>query len=76
MPAHSQVGDPFVFFADWAWGLPLIVLTVVIHVVGLGVLSQRAVRARYCVGAVTPRPHSLHPWGYGHKNLVLEDRGN
>jgi hypothetical protein len=28
---------------DWAWGLPLIVLTVVIHVVGLGLVSQRAV---------------------------------
>jgi hypothetical protein len=30
--------------ADWAWGLPLIVLTVVIHVLGLGLVSQRAVR--------------------------------
>jgi MFS superfamily sulfate permease-like transporter len=30
--------------ADWAWGLPLIVLTVVIHVLGLGLISQRAVR--------------------------------
>jgi hypothetical protein len=29
---------------DWAWGLPLIVLTVVIHVFGLGVISKRAVR--------------------------------
>jgi hypothetical protein len=30
--------------ADWAWGLPLIVLTVVIHVLGLGVISHRAIR--------------------------------
>jgi hypothetical protein len=30
--------------ADWAWGLPLIVLTVVIHVFGLGLVSKRAVR--------------------------------
>ena len=30
--------------ADWAWGLPLIVLTVVTHVFGLGLISQRAVR--------------------------------
>ncbi len=30
--------------ADWAWGLPLIVLTVVVHVFGLGLISQRAVR--------------------------------
>jgi MFS superfamily sulfate permease-like transporter len=29
--------------ADWAWGLPLIVLTVVIHVLGLGLVAQRAV---------------------------------
>ena len=29
--------------ADWAWGLPLIVLTVLIHVTGLGLMSQRVV---------------------------------
>ena len=31
--------------ADWAWGLPLIVLTVVLHVVGLGLINKQAVRA-------------------------------
>ena len=30
--------------ADWAWGLPLIVLTVVIHVLSLGLINQRGVR--------------------------------
>ena len=30
--------------ADWAWGLPLIVLTVVIHVLCLGFINQRIVR--------------------------------
>ena len=30
--------------ADWAWGLPLIVLTVVIHVAGLSLISQKVVR--------------------------------
>jgi hypothetical protein len=30
--------------ADWAWGLPLIVLTVLIHVLGLGLIHQRVVR--------------------------------
>jgi len=30
--------------ADWAWGLPLIVLTVLIHVLGLGLIRQRTVR--------------------------------
>jgi len=39
------VFNPFAFGADWAWGVPLIVLTVVIHVVGLGIVSQIAVQA-------------------------------
>jgi len=29
--------------ADWAWGLPLILLTVVIHVFGLGFINERVV---------------------------------
>ena len=29
---------------DWAWSLPLIVVTVVIHVFGLGLLHDRVVR--------------------------------
>ena len=29
---------------DWAWGLPLIVLTVVIHVCGLALIGERVVR--------------------------------
>jgi hypothetical protein len=29
--------------ADWAWGLPLIVLNVVIHVLGLGLINERIV---------------------------------
>lgn len=30
--------------ASWAWSLPLIVLTVVIHVLGLGLINQRITR--------------------------------
>lgn len=30
--------------ADWVWGLPLIVLTVLIHVLGLGLINQRMIR--------------------------------
>ena len=30
--------------ADWAWGLPLIILTVVIHVIGLGLIGARVRR--------------------------------
>jgi hypothetical protein len=40
--------------ADWAWSLPLIVLTVVIHVFGLGFLHERVVRA---VGRIIERRH-------------------
>lgn len=36
---------PGIWGADWAWGLPLIILTVVIHVFGLGLISQRGVLA-------------------------------
>jgi len=36
---------PGVWGADWAWGAPLIVLTVVLHVFGLGTINLIAVRA-------------------------------
>ena len=41
--------------ADWAWGLPLIVLTVLIHVSGLGLVSQRVVHGD--VGRMIERRH-------------------
>jgi uncharacterized membrane protein len=34
----------FSWTADWVWGLPLILLTVVIHVFGLGIINERVVR--------------------------------
>jgi hypothetical protein len=34
--------SPASWSADWAWGLPLIVLTVIIHVLGLGFIRQGA----------------------------------
>ena len=39
------VADDISWTADWAWGLPLIVMTVTIHVLGLGLISQKAGRA-------------------------------
>jgi MFS superfamily sulfate permease-like transporter len=33
--------SPVMWRADWEWGLPLIVLTVVVHVLGLGLINQR-----------------------------------
>ncbi|MGC1296779.1 MAG: hypothetical protein WA869_17230 [Alloacidobacterium sp.] len=38
------VDDPTNWNADWAWGLPLIVVNVVIHVLGLGLIDQRVTR--------------------------------
>jgi hypothetical protein len=43
------------YTADWGLGLPLIVLTVVIHVVGLELMSQSAVRV---FSGLTGRPHA------------------
>jgi hypothetical protein len=38
------ISDPFYWSRDWAWGVPLILLNVVIHIVGLGFLSHRVAR--------------------------------
>lgn len=35
---------PGAWNANWAWGLPLIVLNVVVHVLGLGVINEKVVR--------------------------------
>src|SRR5271169_2028427 len=42
--------------ADWAWGVPLIVLTVVIHVLSLELINQRGVRL---LSQMTERRHPL-----------------
>jgi len=31
----------FMWITDWAWSLPLILLTVVIHVFGLGMINEK-----------------------------------
>jgi hypothetical protein len=36
--------NPLNWRADWACGLPLVVLTVVIHAIGLGLISRRVIR--------------------------------
>lgn len=38
-----QSDTPGAWSADWAWGLPLIVVTVVFHAIGLGLINRRAV---------------------------------
>ena len=45
----------FVWSADWGWGLPLIMLTVLIHVSGLLFISQKVVHGS--VGHVIERRH-------------------
>ncbi len=39
------VDHPFGWGADWAAGVPLIVVNVLMHIVGLGLIGSRAVRA-------------------------------
>jgi hypothetical protein len=41
---NPSLTEPGVWRDDWAWGLPLIVLTVVIHVLGLGLMNLRTVQ--------------------------------
>jgi hypothetical protein len=43
--------------ADWAWSLPLIIITVVIHVLGLGVINERIVGV--LGGAVNRRRYTV-----------------
>ena len=40
-----ELGDAGTWSTNWAWGLPLIVLTTVIHVLGLGFINERVVSA-------------------------------
>ena len=63
---------PSTWSANWIWGLPLIVFTVVIHVFGMGFVCQRAIRVSnterrhptvmlvVIVGATTLLATSLH----------------
>jgi len=37
--------EPLIWKANWMWGLPLIVLTSVVHVLGLSLINETVVRA-------------------------------
>jgi MFS superfamily sulfate permease-like transporter len=39
------VDVPLSWTADWAWGMPLIVLTVLLHVLGLGLVKKKTLNA-------------------------------
>jgi len=38
------VDDTLIFNGSWAWSLPLIVLSVVLHVLGLGFINANVIR--------------------------------
>ena len=48
------------WFTDWAWSLPLIVLTVLIHVFGLGLFNEHIIPV---LGAVVERGHRTAMFG-------------
>jgi hypothetical protein len=43
--------------ADWIWGLPLIVSTVIVHVLGLGFISQKAIQIHSGIERRRHYPH-------------------
>ena len=45
---------------NWAWSLPLIVLTVILHVICLGVINTWVVRALHPVRGAPPLHHGVH----------------
>jgi len=45
--------------ADWAWGIPLIVITVIVHVLGLGLVEVGVERGLKFFGKLRARL----PWG-------------
>jgi uncharacterized integral membrane protein len=50
--------------ADWLWSLPLIVLSVVIHVVGLMLIFREVIRIM-SIAVVRRRFASIHRHGHG-----------
>ena len=42
--------DATAWDGNWAWSLPLIVITVIFHVIGLVLINERVIRARSLIG--------------------------
>jgi len=55
--AHATLsaGTPMSWSADWAWSLPLIVATLILHVVGLGLFDEKVIS---WLGSAIARRHS------------------
>ena len=47
---------PVEWRADWAWGVPMIVLTIVLHVLSLGLINQRGLRL---LSQISKRRHPM-----------------
>ncbi len=45
LAAAMNVDDALVWNGNWGWSLPLIVLNVIFHVIGLGFINQKVIRA-------------------------------
>ncbi|SFK45684.1 hypothetical protein SAMN05444581_10875 [Methylocapsa palsarum] len=52
--------DALAWNSNWAWSAPLIVLTVILHVIGLGIINERAIQIE---AAVKNRRHFLFFFG-------------
>jgi hypothetical protein len=52
--AHMEVSSPVTWGSNWAWGLPLIVLNSVVHVLGLALINKNV------GGAMRGRMHHRH----------------
>ena len=45
------MGDATVWDGNWAWSLPLILITVIFHVIGLVFINERVIRAKRFLAA-------------------------
>src|SRR5580698_4247885 len=46
MTGRLEVGDATVWDGNWAWSLPLILITVIFHVIGLVFVNERVIRSK------------------------------
>jgi len=43
---NAAVDDASAWDGNWAWSLPLIIITVIFHVIGLVLINERVIRSR------------------------------
>ena len=57
-PFGALLDPSTTWYADWAWGLPLIVLTLIIHVMGLFIITEKVERIRTSVAGKRCSSHA------------------